>query len=79
MSIPDYMVDIRTHKRWWTCIPAWPLSKEDRYYTILKHVFSDHTTNTKSKIAQWQEILHRGGGASPESLACFTILACFRQ
>jgi hypothetical protein len=52
MAIPDYMVDTRTHKRWWTCVPAWPLSKEERYYKILKHVFSDHTTNTFGKKSQ---------------------------
>lgn len=41
----EYMVDNRTHLFWWTWIPALPLSRDDRWYRVLRQVFADHTTN----------------------------------
>jgi hypothetical protein len=46
LSARDYMMsDDRTHRYWWTWIPAHPLSHEDKWYCILRVVFADHTTN----------------------------------
>jgi hypothetical protein len=47
------MADNTTHLRWWTCVPAWPLNQNDRFYRILRHVFSDHTTNFQRKTGKW--------------------------
>jgi hypothetical protein len=49
--INDYKMnnDTNTHLRWWSCVPAWPLCKEDPHYKMLRHVFSDHTTNAPYK------------------------------
>ena len=45
LSSKDYMADDRTHRYWWTWVPALPLSHDDKWYRILERVFADHTTN----------------------------------
>lgn len=53
MTHPDYMLDDRTHRYWWTWVAAWPLSNSDPFYKMLWNVFSDHTTNCRKADGRW--------------------------
>lgn len=39
----------RTHRYWWTWIPAHPLSQDDHWYRVLWRVVADHTTNCRTR------------------------------
>lgn len=53
-DISPVLDDDRTHRFWWTWIPAHPLSREDHWYKVLEYVFSDNTSNFVSGNGQWK-------------------------
>lgn len=50
----------RTHRFWWTWIPALPLSRDDKWYRVLETTFADHTTNW-CKDGRWNGFYTEGG------------------
>lgn len=61
-NIRPILDDGRTHKFWWTWIPAHPLSRDDSWYRVLEHVFGDQTINFISN-GRWEGAYTEGSEA----------------
>ena len=46
--------DRKTHRFWWTWVPAHPLSRDDPWYRILEWVFADNTINCVRADKSWR-------------------------